>query len=76
MVATIFVRRMARRTISAAGAGRTAFDSTHVARRTWSSRQVPGSSTTSPSAVSRPPSRRSQIMSQWTALSFVPPVSG
>ena len=38
--------------------------------------QVPGSSTSSPSAVSRPPSRRSQIMSQWTALSFVPPVSG
>ena len=31
---------------------------------------------TSPSALRRPPPRRSQIMSQWTALSFVPPVSG
>ena len=31
---------------------------------------------TSPSALSVPPWRRSQIMSQCTALAFVPPVSG
>ena len=36
----------------------------------------PSSWTTSPSAVSRPPARRSQIRSQCSALSFLPPVSG
>ena len=32
--------------------------------------------TSSPSAVSVPPARRSQIRSQWTARAFLPPVSG
>ena len=36
----------------------------------------PSSMIGSPSAVSRPPRRRSQIMSQWTADSLMPPVSG
>jgi hypothetical protein len=38
--------------------------------------KAPLSCTTSPSAVSRPPSRRSQMRSQWTADSLTPPVSG
>jgi len=37
---------------------------------------APSTTTGEPSAVSRPPWRRSQIMSQWIADSFVPPVSG
>ena len=42
----------------------------------YSSTNRPSASTVTPSALSRPPARRSQIMSQWTADSFMPPVSG
>ncbi len=37
---------------------------------------LPSSMKTSPSTVTRPPRRRSQTMSQWTADSLRPPVSG
>ena len=36
----------------------------------------PSSCTTSPSALSRPPARRSQMRSQCSAERFLPPVSG
>ena len=44
--------------------------------RTAHTASRPSSTIGSPSAVSRPPWRRSQIRSQCTADSFVPPVSG
>ena len=46
-----------------------------LARRAYGLK-TPSCWMTSPSAESVPPRRRSQIMSQWTALSLVPPVSG
>ena len=46
------------------------------ARRRDHVTSAPSSWITSPSAESRPPARRSQIMSQCTALSLTPPVSG